>query len=61
MTPVMTSNDKKKSVNICSETDLICLIYAFNYYYILVVVEERPPHMIVKRFGCMAIHNKSTI
>ncbi len=25
------------------------------------VVEERPPHMIVKRFGCTAIHNKSAI
>ncbi len=25
----------------------------------LVVVEERPPHMIVKRFGCTAIHNKA--
>ncbi len=24
----------------------------------LVVVEKRPPHMIVKRFGCTAIHNK---
>ncbi len=26
---------------------------------ILVVVEERPPHMIVKRFGCTTIHNKA--
>jgi len=25
----------------------------------LVVVEERPPHMIVKRFGCTTIHNKA--
>ncbi len=23
------------------------------------VVEERPPHMIVKHFGCTAIHNKA--
>ncbi len=25
----------------------------------LVVVEERPPHMIAKRFGCTTIHNKA--
>ncbi len=27
--------------------------------YTLVVVEERPPLMIVNRFGCTAIHNKA--
>ncbi len=27
----------------------------------LVVVEERPPHMIVKHFGCTAIHNKKAL
>ncbi len=27
----------------------------------LVVVEERPPHMIVKRFGCTTIHKKRYI
>ncbi len=27
----------------------------------LVVVEERPPHIIVKRFGCTTIHKKRYI
>ncbi len=27
----------------------------------LVVVEDRPPHMIVKRFGCTTIHKKRYI
>ncbi len=27
----------------------------------MVVVEERPPHMTVKRFGCTTIHKKRYI
>ncbi len=41
----------------------IYIIYIHIYIYTLVVVEERPPpthtHMIVKGFGCTAIHNKA--
>ncbi len=35
------------------------LVISSKWMLHTVVVEERPPHMIVKRFGCIAMHNKA--